>query len=191
LWVADITYASTWPGWLYIAFVLDVHSRTIVGWQLADHLRTDLVLDALDMAIWRRDVTVGALVHHSDRGSHYTSFRYSDRLAEAGITASVGSRGDSYDNARRTRAGLELATIEWIDWYNERRLHGEIGDIPPAEHKNQLVPTEHPGPHRRKPPTPDCTRPGAAHHKGDVFARYWRGARLCDGGPDTTQGVGA
>ena len=154
LWVADITYASTWSGWLYVAFVLDVHSRTIVGWQLADHLRTDLVLDALEMAIWRRDATMGSLVHHSDRGSQYTSFRYSDRLAEAGITASVGSRGDSYDNAMaealngtyktelvklhgpwRTRAALELATIEWIDWYNERRLHGEIGDIPPAEHE--------------------------------------------------------
>ncbi len=154
LWVADITYASTWSGWLYVAFVLDVHSRTIVGWQLADHLRTDLVLDALEMAIWRRDVTIGSLVHHSDRGSQYTSFRYSDRLAEAGIAASVGSRGDSYDNAMaealngtyktelvklhgpwRTRAALELATIEWIDWYNERRLHGEIGDIPPAEHE--------------------------------------------------------
>jgi putative transposase len=154
LWVADITYASTWGGWLYVAFILDVHSRMIVGWQLADHLRTDLVLDALEMAIWRRDVTVGSLVHHSDRGCQYTSFRYSDRLAEAGISASVGSKGDSYDNAMaealngtyktelvklhgpwRTRAALELATIEWIDWYNERRLHGEIGDIPPAEHE--------------------------------------------------------
>ncbi len=152
LWLADITYASTWGGWLYVAFILDVHSRMIVGWQLADHLRTDLVLDALEMAIWRRDVTLGSLVHHSDRGCQYTSFRYSDRLAQAGIAASVGSKGDSYDNAMaeslngtykaelvklhgpwRTRAELELATIEWIDWYNERRLHGEIGDIPPAE----------------------------------------------------------
>jgi transposase InsO family protein len=99
LWLADITYASTWGGWLCVAFILDCHSRMIVGWQLADHLRTDLVLDALEMAIWRRDVTVGALVHHSDRGCQYTSFRYSDRLAEVGIAASVGSRGDSYDNA--------------------------------------------------------------------------------------------
>ena len=97
LWLADITYASTWDGWLYIAFILDVHSRMIVGWQLADHLRTDLVLDALEMALWRRDLTIGALVHHSDRGSQYTSFRYSDRLAEAHVSASVGSRGDSYD----------------------------------------------------------------------------------------------
>jgi putative transposase len=154
LWLADITYASTWDGWLYVAFILDVHSRMIVGWQLADHLRTDLVLDALEMALWRRDLTVGTLVHHSDRGCQYTSFRYSDRLAQADIAASVGSRGDSYDNAMaealngtykselvklhgpwRTRSQLELATIEWIDWYNATRLHGEIGDIPPAEHE--------------------------------------------------------
>jgi putative transposase len=152
LWVADITYCSTWQGWLYVAFVLDVHSRMIVGWQLADHLRTDLVLDALEMALWRRDLTFGDLIHHSDRGSQYVSFRYSDRLAEAGVSASVGSKGDSYDNAMaeslngtfkaelvklhgpwRTRGQLELAIIEWIDWYNAVRLHSEIGDIPPAE----------------------------------------------------------
>jgi transposase InsO family protein len=154
LWLADITYSSTWDGWLYVAFILDVHSRMIVGWQLADHLRTDLVLDALEMAIWRRDLTYGDLIHHSDRGCQYTSFRYSDRLAEAGIAASVGSRGDSYDNAMaealngtfkaelvklhgpwRSRAQLELAIIEWIDWYNTRRLHREIGDVPPVEHE--------------------------------------------------------
>lgn len=154
LWLADITYASTWAGWLYVAFILDVHSRMIVGWQLADHLRTDLVLDALEMALWRRDLTFGDLIHHSDRGSQYTSFRYSDRLAEAGVDASVGSRGDSYDNAMaeslngtfkaelvklhgpwRTRGQLEIAIIEWIDWYNAMRLHGEIGDVPPAEHE--------------------------------------------------------
>jgi putative transposase len=152
LWLADITYASTWSGWLYVAFILDAHSRMIVGWQLADHLRTDLVLDALEMALWRRDLTFGDLIHHSDRGCQYTSFRYSDRLAEAGIAASVGSRGDSYDNAMaeslngtfkaelvklhgpwRTRSQLEIAIIEWIDWYNAVRLHGEIGDIPPTE----------------------------------------------------------
>ena len=152
LWLADITYASTWDGWLYVAFILDVHSRMIVGWQLADHLRTDLVLDALEMALWRRDLTFGDLIHHSDRGSQYTSFRYSDRLAEAKVAASVGSRGDSYDNAMaeslngtfkaelvklhgpwRSRGQLELAIIEWIDWYNAVRLHREIGDIPPAE----------------------------------------------------------
>lgn len=154
LWLADITYCSTWQGWLYVSFIMDVYSRMIVGWQLADHLRTDLVLDALEMAIWRRDVTCGDVVHHSDRGCQYTSFRYSDRLAEAGIAASVGSRGDSYDNAMqeslngtfkaelvhlhgpwRTRTQLEAAIISWVDWYNQTRLHGEIGDIPPAEHQ--------------------------------------------------------
>jgi putative transposase len=154
LWLADITYASTWGGWLYVAFILDVHSRMIVGWQLADHLRTDLVLDALEMALWRRDLTFGDLIHHSDRGCQYTSFRYSDRLAEAKVAASVGSRGDSYDNAMaeslngtfkaelvklhgpwRTRGQLEIAVIEWIDWYNAARLHREIGDVPPAEHE--------------------------------------------------------
>ena len=91
------TYVSTWQGWLYVAFILDVHSRLIVGWQLANHLRTDLVLDALEMALWRRDLTYGDLIHHSDRGSQYVSFRYSDRLAEENVSASVGSRGDSYD----------------------------------------------------------------------------------------------
>jgi putative transposase len=154
LWLADITYVSTWQGWLYVAFVLDVHSRVIVGWQLANHLRTDLVLDALEMALWRRDLTHGALIHHSDRGSQYLSFRYSDRLAEVNVSASVGSRGDSYDNAMieslngtfkseliklhgpwRTRDATELAIIEWIDWYNAVRLHGQIGDVPPADHE--------------------------------------------------------
>ena len=154
LWLADITYVSTWQGWLYVAFILDVHSRMIVGWQLANHLRTDLVLDALEMALWRRDLTYGDLIHHSDRGCQYTSFRYADRLAEVNAAASVGSRGDSYDNAMaeslngtfkaeliklhgpwRTRDATEIAIIEWIDWYNAVRLHTEIGDIPPAEHE--------------------------------------------------------
>jgi transposase InsO family protein len=152
LWLADITYASTWEGWLYVSFILDAYSRTIVGWQIATHLRTDLVLDALEMAIFRRDVTAGALVHHSDAGSQYTSIRYSDRLVDAGIAASIGTVGDSYDNAMaealngtykaelvrlhgpwRTRTDLETATINWIYWYNETRLHGEVGDIPPFE----------------------------------------------------------
>ncbi len=154
LWLADITYASTWEGWLYVAFVLDVHSRAIVGWQIARHLRTDLVLDALEMAIWRRDLTGGGLIHHSDAGCQYTSIRYSDRLAELDIAASIGSVGDSYDNAMaealngsfkaelvalhgpwRTRQHLEVAIIEWIDWYNASRLHSAIGDIPPFEHE--------------------------------------------------------
>ena len=162
LWVADITYVSTWEGWLYVAFVLDVHSRVIVGWQIANNLRTDLVLDALEMAIWRRDTSTG-LVHHSDAGCQYTSFRYGEQLADAGIAASIGTVGDSYDNAMaealngtykaelirrqgpwRTRAGAEFATIEWIDWYNTARLHTEIGDIPPLEHEAQW--------HRAQPP---------------------------------------
>lgn len=156
LWLADITYASTWQGWLHVSFILDVFSRAIVGWQIAEHMRTDLVLDALEMAIWRRDLTAGGggLIHHSDAGSQYTSIRYSDRLADAGIAASIGSVGDSYDNAMaealngtfkaelvklhgpwRTRHGLEISIIEWIDWYNATRLHGEIGDIPPLEYE--------------------------------------------------------
>jgi putative transposase len=154
LWLADITYASTWESWSYVAFILDVFSRMIVGWQIADHLRTDLVLDALEMAIWRRDVTDAELRHHSDAGCQYTSFRYTDRLSEAGIAASIGTVGDSYDNAMaealngtfkaelvylhgpwRTRVQFEHAAINWIDWYNTRRLHGEIGDIPPVEHE--------------------------------------------------------
>ncbi len=154
LWLADVTYTSTWEGWSYVAFILDVFSRMIVGWQITDHLRTDLVLDALEMAIWRRDVTDAQLRHHSDAGCQYTSFRYTDRLHEAGIAASIGSIGDSYDNAMaealngtfkaelvylhgpwRTRVQFERAAIDWIDWYNTRRLHSAIGDIPPVEHE--------------------------------------------------------
>ena len=153
LWLADITYCSTWEGWLYVAFIVDVYARVVVGWQIATHMRTDLVIDALEMAAWRRDPT-GSCVHHSDAGSQYTSIRYTDRLATAGLNASVGTVGDSYDNAMaealngtfkaelvtlhgpwRTRRQLEIAIVEWIDWYNHRRLHSEIGDVPPAEHE--------------------------------------------------------
>lgn len=165
LWLADITYVSSWEGWLYVAFVLDVYSRAIVGWQIADHLRTDLVLDGLEMAIWRRELTTGGLIHHSDAGCQYTSIRYSDRLTEAGIAASIGTVGDSYDNAMaealngtfkaelvtlhgpwRTRRQLEIAVIEWIDWYNASRLHGEIGDVPPFEHENHWYRQNTPAP---------------------------------------------
>lgn len=153
LWVTDITYVSTWEGWLYVAFVRDVYSRVIVGWQIASHLRTELVLDAIEMAIFRRDTT-GGLTCHSDAGCQFTSYRHSQRLADAGIAASIGSVGDSYDNAMaealngtykaelirragpwRSRAQAEFATIEWIDWYNTARLHGEIGHVPPTEHE--------------------------------------------------------
>jgi putative transposase len=157
LWVADITYVRTAAGWVYAAFVLDVFSRLIVGWQVATSLYTDLALDALQMAIWRRQAAgadLTGLVHHSDRGVQYRAVRYTQRLAEADAVASVGSRGDSYDNAMaeafnslykaelvRNRGpwrglnDLEIATVEYIDWYNNQRLHGELGHVPPAEYE--------------------------------------------------------
>jgi len=157
LWVADITYVRTFSGWVYAAFVLDVFSRRIVGWQVATSLYTDLALDGLKMAIWRREregVDLAGLVHHSDRGVQYRSIRYTQRLADADAVASVGSKGDSYDNAMaeafnslykgelvRNRGpwtginDLEIATAEYIDWYNNRRLHGELGQIPPIEYE--------------------------------------------------------
>jgi putative transposase len=154
LWVADLTYVRTWSGFVYAALVIDAFSRMIVGWQLASHLRTDLALDALEMAIWRRQVQLDGLVHHSDRGSQYLSIRYTERLVEAGAVTSVGSRGDSYDNALaestiglyktelirrhgpwRGLDDLELATLEWVDWYNHRRLHSACGNRPPAEYE--------------------------------------------------------
>ena len=153
LWVSDFTYVSTWQGWLYVAFVIDVFARCIVGWRVSDSMRTDFVLDALEQALYaRQPERNGALIHHSDRGSQYVSIRYSERLAEAGIEPSVGSRGDSYDHAiaetihglskaelinRRepwkTKAAVELATLEWVAWYNTQRLLEPIGYIPPAE----------------------------------------------------------
>jgi putative transposase len=157
LWVADLTYVRTAVGWVYAAFVLDVYSRMIVGWQVSTSLYTDLALDALKMAIWRRQnqgADLGGLVHHSDRGVQYRAIRYTQRLAEAGAVASVGSKGDSFDNAMaeafnslykaelvRNRGpwrgldDVEMATVEYIDWYNNRRLHGELGHVPPAEHE--------------------------------------------------------
>ena len=157
LWVADLTYVRTAGGWVYAAFVLDVFSRLIVGWQVATSLYTDLALDALQMAIWRRQADradLTGLVHHSDRGVQYRAIRYTQRLADAGAVASVGSKGDSYDNAMaeafnslykaelvrnkgpwRGIDDLEIATVEYIDWYNNRRLHGELGHLPPAEYE--------------------------------------------------------
>ena len=153
LWVADLTYVSTWSGFVYVAFVIDVFSRFIVGWRVSNSLHADLALDALEMAIWRRqrqDLT--GLIHHSDRGVQYVSIRYTERLEDAGAARSVGSRGDSYDNALaeavnglykaelirkrgpwRSLEQVELATAEWLDWWNHRRLHGAIGALPPAE----------------------------------------------------------
>jgi putative transposase len=152
LWVADLTYVAAWSGFVYVAFVIDAFSRFIVGWQAARSLRTDLALDALEMAIWARHSELDGLVHHSDRGSQYLAIRYTERLAEAGVVASVGSVGDSYDNAlAETVIGLyktelirrrgpwkgldevEYATLEWVDWFNHRRLLEPIGHIPPAE----------------------------------------------------------
>ena len=152
LWVSDFTYVSTWQGWLYVAFVIDVYARRIVGWRVSSSMHTDFVLDALEQARYaRQPERDGALIHHSDRGSQYVSIRYSERLSEAGIEPSVGSKGDSYDNAlaetinglykaevihRRswpTRESVELATLEWVSWFNHHRLLGPIGYIPPAE----------------------------------------------------------
>jgi transposase InsO family protein len=151
LWVADITFVATWTGFVYVAFIIDVFARRIVGWRVANSLKTDLVLDALEQALWSRTGTQD-LIHHSDRGCQYLSIRYTERLAEAGVDASVGSVGDSYDNAlAETINGLykteiirrrgpwrhidavEYATLEWVDWFNHRRLLKPIGDVPPAE----------------------------------------------------------
>lgn len=152
-WVADLTYVKTHAGWVYVAFILDVYSRFIVGWQASRSLGADLALDALEMAIWaRREDRLDGLIHHSDRGVQYLAIRYTERLAAAGVAASVGSRGDSYDNALaesfnglyktevirhhgpwRGLDDVEYATLEYVDWFNQRRLHGEIGMIPPAE----------------------------------------------------------
>lgn len=152
LWVSDFTYVSTWQGFVYVAFVIDVFARRIVGWRVSSSARTDFVLDALEQALYaRRPVGQGSLIHHSDRGVQYVSIRYTERLAEAGVEPSVGSVGDSYDNAlaetinglykaevihRRSwqnREAVELATLEWVDWFNHRRLLEPIGNMPPAE----------------------------------------------------------
>ncbi len=152
LWVSDFTYVSTWQGWLYVAFVIDVYARRIVGWRVSTTMQTDFVLDALEQALYERQPAANALIHHSDRGSQYLSIRYSERLSEAGIQPSVGSRGDSYDNALaetinglykaelihrrgpwKTRQSVELATLQWVHWFNHTRLLKPIGGIPPAE----------------------------------------------------------
>jgi putative transposase len=153
LWLADVTYVRTWAGFVYVAFVIDCYARMIVGWQVSRSLRAELCLDALEHAIWaRQGRRLDGLVHHSDRGSQYLSIRYTERVAEIGAVTSVGSRGDSYDNALaesviglyktelirkngpwRALDDVELKTLEWIDWWNHRRLLEPIGWIPPAE----------------------------------------------------------
>lgn len=155
LWVADLTYVATWRGFAYVAFVIDVFSRRIVGWRATSSLRSDLALDALEQALYDRETDAG-LVHHSDRGVQYLSIRYTERLAEAGIEPSVGSRGDSYDNAlaesviglfkteliRQTGPwrgldDVEYATLEWVAWFNTQRLLEPLGYLPPAEYEEQ------------------------------------------------------
>lgn len=168
LWVSDFTYVSTWQGMVYVAFVIDVYARFIVGWRVSSSMRTDFVLDALEQALYaRRPTRDGMLIHHSDRGSQYVSIRYSERLVEAGIEPSVGSKGDSYDNALaetinglyktelihrhapwKSKEAVELATLEWVSWFNHHRLLEPIGHIPPAEaeanyhrqHTGQAIP---------------------------------------------------
>ena len=151
LWVSDFTYVSTWQGFVYVAFVVDVFSRFIVGWRVSRSMTTDFVLDALEQALYARRPERNALIHHSDRGSQYVSLRYSERLAEVGVAPSVGSKGDSYDNAlaetinglykaevihrRRWRSleEVELATLNWVSWFNHQRLLEPLGYVPPAE----------------------------------------------------------
>ena len=152
LWVSDFTYVSTWQGWLYVAFVIDVFARRIVGWRVSTSMTTDFVLDALEQALYdRQPERNNSLIHHSDRGSQYVSIRYSERLAQAGVQPSVGSKGDSYDNALaetinglykaevihrrtwKTREAVELATLTWVSWFNNHRLMGPLRYIPPAQ----------------------------------------------------------
>ena len=151
LWVADFTYVATWSNFVYTAFVIDVFSRMIVGWRVSSSMSAELTLDALEQALWAREVK-GNLIHHSDKGSQYLSIRYAERLAEIGIAASVGSTGDAYDNAMaetinglykaeviwrqgpwKSREEVERATLSWVHWFNTRRLLAPIGNIPPAE----------------------------------------------------------
>jgi transposase InsO family protein len=151
LWVADFTYVATWSGFVYVAFVIDVYARRIIGWRVARPMQTDLVLDALEQALWARSDAKG-VIHHSDRGCQYLSIRYTERLAEAGVDPSVGSVGDSYDNALaegiiglykaevihhrgpwRHLDAVEYATLEWVDWFNNCRLLEPIGNVPPVE----------------------------------------------------------
>ncbi len=156
LWVTDLTFVSTWSGVAYVCFIVDAYSRMIVGWRVAANMRTEMVLDALEMARWSRGTVLEGLVCHSDAGSQFTSLRYGERLAELGAQPSIGSVGDSYDNALaeavnslykaelirgpgqgpwRTVDDLELATLAWVTWFNAERLHGTLGDVPPAEYE--------------------------------------------------------
>jgi transposase InsO family protein len=190
LWVADFTYVATWRGFVYVAFVIDVFARRLVGWRVSSSVATDFVLDALDQAIADR-CGAGAheLIHHSDRGTQYVSMHYTDRLSEAGIAPSVGSRGDSYDNALaesiiglfkteviqrqgpwRHLEAVEFATLTWVDWFNHRRLLEPIGYVPPAEYEasyyQQLA-----GGGARRHPEADIQRDGTAAERPQGFLR--------------------
>lgn len=166
LWVSDLTYVATWRGFVYVAFVIDLFARRIVGWRVSTSLRSDLALDALERALYaRRGPPSEPLIHHSDRGSQYLSIRYTERLAEAGIEPCVGSKGDSYDNALaesviglyktevirkqgpwRCFDEVEYATLEWVDWYNTKRLLEPIGYVPPVEHEINYYREQQPSP---------------------------------------------
>jgi putative transposase len=161
LWVADLTYVATWSGFAYVAFIIDAFSRRIVGWRVSTSLRTDLALDALEMAIWsRQNDDLSGLIHHSDRGVQYLAIRYTERLADVEAVASVGSKGDSYDNALaetvnglfkaelirrggpwRTAEEVELATLAWVTWWNTERLHSACDYLPPAEYEQRYAQT--------------------------------------------------
>jgi putative transposase len=185
LWVADLTYVRTWQGFAYLAFILDVYSRMLIGWQLATHMRSSLVVDALEMAVGLRQPTAGDLVAHTDRGSQYTSLHYTDRLDDHGIAPSVGSRGDAYDNAMAEAwvatyktelvadrllsfEHLEHETLRWISFYNHDRLHEELDDRPPAEYEHMRRS------HQRPCGPPEADQPalpkGAPADLGDLRA---------------------
>lgn len=156
LWVTDLTFVATWQGVAYVSFIIDAFSRMIVGWRVASHMRTQMVLDALEMARWKRGCRLQGLIAHSDAGSQFTSIRYGERLAELGATPSIGSVGDSYDNALaetviglykteviygpdqgpwKTIEAVELETLSWVHWWNTQRLHSYLDDLPPAEYE--------------------------------------------------------
>ncbi len=200
LWVADFTYVATWRGFVYVAFVIDVFARRIVGWRASASLRTDFVLDALEQAIYERcGAGVTDLVHHSDRGTQYLAMRYTDRLADAGIEPSVGSRGDSYDNAMaesiiglfkteviqrlgpwRHLEAVEFATLTWVDWFNTRRLLEPIGYVPPAEYEANYYQQLEGGGARRHPHADAALNGMAAEHPPDFLPTLPNDGRMAE-----------
>ena len=200
LWVADFTYVATWRGFVYVAFVIDVFARRIVGWRVSASLRTDFVLDALEQAIYeRRESGLTDLVHHSDRGTQYLSMRYTDRLADAGIEPSVGSRGDSYDNALaesiiglfkteviqrkgpwRHLEAVEFATLTWVDWFNTRRLLEPIGYVPPAEYEANYYLQLTEGGARRQPAASIEHDGNAVEHPQDLLPTIPNEVRMAE-----------